>query len=77
MSKESNPHVHKYTQEFLEYGEGKEGYWTQDRFTSQITVLSRSQKSSMQRRRDGLMCGYLTTVATTLPWLMMLSMLIK
>ena len=28
----TNPRVHKYAREFLDYGESREGYWTRDRF---------------------------------------------
>ena len=34
--KVSHPHIRKYTREFLEYSESKEGYWTRDRFIAQM-----------------------------------------
>ena len=35
-AKVSNPRIHKYAREFLEYGESKEGYWTRDKFVAQM-----------------------------------------
>ena len=35
-AKVSNPRIHKYAWEFLEYGESKEGYWTRDKFVAQM-----------------------------------------
>ena len=35
-AKASNPRIHKYAREFLEYGENREGYWTRDRFIKQM-----------------------------------------
>ena len=35
-AKVSNPGIKKYAQEFLEYGEAREGYWTRDRFVAQM-----------------------------------------
>ena len=31
-----NPSAKKYSQAFLEYGENREGYWTQDKYIEQI-----------------------------------------
>ena len=31
-----NPGIKKYAQEFLKYGEAREGYWTRDRFVAQM-----------------------------------------
>ena len=35
-AKVSNPRIHKYAREFLEYGESREGYWTRDKFIAQM-----------------------------------------
>ena len=35
-AKVTNPNIRPYTQEFLEYGESKEGYWTRDKFIAQM-----------------------------------------
>ena len=32
----TNPNIRPYAEEFLEYGESKEGYWTRDKFIAQI-----------------------------------------
>ena len=39
--KQSNPTIRKYARETLEYGEGKEGYWTSERFMTQIRKAAR------------------------------------
>jgi len=36
QAKQTNPSVKKYAQQFLEYGESKEGYWTRDKCIGQI-----------------------------------------
>ena len=35
-AKVSNPRIHKYAREFLEYGESRGGYWTRDKFIAQM-----------------------------------------
>lgn len=35
-AKKSNPSIKPYAREFLEYGEGREGYWNRDKFISQM-----------------------------------------
>ena len=35
-ARKTNPHVKKQARAFLEYGENKEGYWTSEKFMSQI-----------------------------------------
>lgn len=37
-SKQANPSARKYARQFLEYGENKEGYWTRDKFMSQMNI---------------------------------------
>ena len=36
VAKASNPNARMYACTFLEYGENREGYWTQDRFIDQM-----------------------------------------
>ena len=35
-AKATNPNIHPYAREFLEYGESREGYWTRDKFIAQM-----------------------------------------
>ncbi len=35
-AKDSNPRICPYAREFLEYGENREGYWTRDKFITQM-----------------------------------------
>ena len=35
-AKQLNPSAKKYARQFLEYGENKEGYWTRDKFITQM-----------------------------------------
>ena len=37
-AKESDPNIRMHAREFLEYGESKEGYWTSDKFMSQMKM---------------------------------------
>ncbi len=36
VAKRINKDARKYAPEFLEYGESREGYWTRDKFISQM-----------------------------------------
>ena len=40
-AKQSNPTIRKHACETLECGEGKEGYWTSEKFTTQIREAAR------------------------------------
>ena len=72
-AKVSNPRLRKYTCEFLEYGESKEGYWTRDKFIHRIEMA----ELKYPKRKGGVTLGYLTTIVAMPPWLMMLSMLTR
>ena len=72
-----NPHIHKYAREFLEYGESKEGTGPGTNSLHKCIEQSRLPRLNIQRRMDGVTCGYLTIVAAMPPWLMMLLMSAK
>ena len=37
-AKTTRPSIKPYAREFLEYGENKEGFWTRDKFMSQMKI---------------------------------------
>ena len=78
-AKALNPCIHKYSREFLEYGESREGYWTRDKFVSQMhrAIEIAEIKYPKEEGRVGVTYGYLITAAAMLPWLMMLLKLAK
>ena len=56
-AKQSNPTIHKHARETLEYGEGEEGYWTSERFMTQIREAARITDVSEVSNRRGMEGG--------------------
>ncbi len=61
QAKVNYPSIRLQARELLEYGEGKEGYWTSEKWNK----LSRSLTQSIPEAKDGGVFGSLITVAAT------------
>ena len=72
-ARSADPTIKQRARVLLEYGESRDGYWTRDKFISQMEQL-RSQKPSTQNMMDGNTCGSSIKVAATLLWQTMLWM---
>ena len=69
--KKTDPTIRKHARQTLEYGEGKEGYWTSDRFMLQIKEAVKIADVKFPREAGWRLCGCLTTVVATRRCLMM------
>ena len=71
-AKRKDPTILKHAHQLLDYGEAREGYWSSEKFMKQVKRAEKLLWLSIQERRNGDWCGYLTTATATLPCQMML-----
>ncbi len=66
-SKVADPTIWVLARELLEYGEGKERYWTSEKFMRQMEQAIKIADVKYPRTRDGGVFGYLTTAFVLFP----------